>query len=248
MSATAAGFRAATPVDVTVGAPGIALFSVPAAVGAGLQEGALTARLGATAHGGVTVRIASSDPAVALVSRTATGAGAAFVDIPVANGSTDATYFIQGVRDARGRVTVTASATGFTSQGSTLDIVAPALDIQALPSSVSATGATAVFYVRVGIANTFGTALSVTQEVAPGAALVATLTNSVASVAQLVTTAGGAQTRTVLIVPGSSNSPTTLGAGGVAFDPLSAGDTTVTAAIPGTTTTAAGVVHVTVGG
>ncbi len=149
---------------------GIALFSVPAAVGAGLQEGALTARLGATAHGGVTVRIASSDPTLALVSRTATGAGAAFVDIPVANGSTDATYFIQGVRDARGRVTVTASATGFTSQGSTLDIVAPALDIQALPSSVSATGATAVFYVRVGIANAFGTALSVTQEVAPGAA------------------------------------------------------------------------------
>jgi len=70
----------------------------------------------------------------------------------------------------------------------------------------------------------------------------------VASVAQLVTTAGGAQTRTVLIAPGSSNSPTTLGAGGVAFDPLSAGDTTVTAAIPGATTTAAGVVHVTVGG
>ena len=61
-------------------------------VGAGLMEGTYTARLGATAHGGVTVRITSSDPGVSPVSRNSTTAGTAFVDIPVANGSTDATY------------------------------------------------------------------------------------------------------------------------------------------------------------
>jgi hypothetical protein len=39
-------------------------------VGAGLQTGAgFTARLGATEHGGVTMHIASSNPAVALVRR-----------------------------------------------------------------------------------------------------------------------------------------------------------------------------------
>ena len=54
VSATAAGFRAATPVDVTVSAPAMSLFSLPGLVGAGLMSGTYTARLGATAHGGVT--------------------------------------------------------------------------------------------------------------------------------------------------------------------------------------------------
>ncbi len=119
VNATAAGFRAAAPVDVTVSAPAISLFSLPGLVGAGLMSGTYTARLGATAHGGVTVRITSSNPALLLVSRNATTVGTASVDIPVANGSTDATYYIHGVEGARGTVTLTATATGFTqAQGS----------------------------------------------------------------------------------------------------------------------------------
>ena len=49
MSATAAGFRAAATVDVTVTQPGISLFSLPGLVGAGLISGTYTARLGASA-------------------------------------------------------------------------------------------------------------------------------------------------------------------------------------------------------
>ena len=114
VSATAPGFRTATPVNVTVSAPAMTLFSLPALVGAGLQSGGYTARLGATAHGGVTVRITSSNPAVLLVSPNATTVGTASVDIPVANGSTDATYYIHGIEGARGTVTLTATASGFT--------------------------------------------------------------------------------------------------------------------------------------
>ncbi len=77
VSATATGFRAATPVNVTVSAPAMTLFSLPGLVGAGLMSGTYTARLGATAHGGVTVRITSSNPAVLLVSRNASTVGTA---------------------------------------------------------------------------------------------------------------------------------------------------------------------------
>jgi uncharacterized repeat protein (TIGR01451 family) len=248
VNATATGFRAAAADAVTVTAPGITLFSMPASLGAGLQHGVVTARLGATGHGGVTMRVTSSDPSVVLLSRTTTGTGAAFIDIPIANGGTDGQFYVQGVRNARGQATVSATAPGFTQQQSAVDVVVPALDIQALPSSVGATDASTLFYVRVGVANTFGTALSLLQEVAPGPSLVVTLSNSAASVAQLVTTAGGAQTRTVLIAPGSSNSPLTLAAGGVQFDPLSGGETTVTASNPGAMTTDAAEITVTVTG
>jgi hypothetical protein len=44
----------------------------------------------------------------------------------------------------------------------------------------------------------------------------------------------------------SSNSPPTVSAAGVAFDPLLAGTVHVTATIPGFTTLPAGTVHVTV--
>jgi hypothetical protein len=248
VSATATGFRPATPVTVTVTAPGISLLSFPTNVGAALQAGASTARLGASAHGGVTVRITSSDPGILLVSRNATTVGSEFIDIPVANGSTDAPYFVQGVADARGTATVTVTAPGFTSAQGNVNVVAPALDIQSLPSTIAATAASVVFQVRVGIADTFNNTVSQVQSVAAGSSLVATVTNSAAGVAQLVTAAGGAQSRPVTIPGGSSQSPATVASGGIEFDPLTAGATTVVATIPGVVTTAAGSVTVTVTG
>ena len=100
-------------MTVTVSAPGMTLLNLPGLVGGGLMTGGFAARLGATAHGGVTVRITSSNPDVLLVSPNTTTAGTPFVDIPVANGSTDASFVIHGVEGAQGTVTLTATAPGF---------------------------------------------------------------------------------------------------------------------------------------
>ena len=194
------------------------------------------------------MRITSSDPSILLVSPNATTAGSASIDVAVANGGTDASYFVQGVPDARGTATVTASVTGFTSTQGNVNVVAPALQIESLPSSISATAASDIFQVRVGIADSFNNTLTQSQAVAAGSSLVATVTNSAAGVAQLVTAAGGAQSRAVTIAAGSSASPATVAAGGIEFDPLAAGVTTVVATIPGVVSTAAGSVTVTVGG
>jgi hypothetical protein len=52
----------------------------------------------------------------------------------------------------------------------------------------------------------------------------------------------------VTIAAGASTSPATVAAGGIEFDPLAAGTTTVVATIPDVVSTAAGSVAVTVGG
>ena len=65
-----------------------------------------------------------------------------------------------------------------------------------------------------------------------GSPLTATVANSASAVAQLATQAATGQTVTVQIAPGSSQSGTRA-QGGIEFDPLSAGSSTVSSTIPG---------------
>jgi uncharacterized repeat protein (TIGR01451 family) len=248
VSAEIPGFitTAAGVVTVNVSTPGITLFSLPATVGAGLQVGSFTARLGGSQHGGVTMRISSSDPAVAKVAPNTTTPGTDFIDVPIGNNLTDATYVIEGQDGANGTVTITASAPGFSDQTGSATVVQPAVRIENLPTSTTSLSTSQDFWVRVGTPNANNTNLATTQNPRAGSSLTATVTNSAALVAQLVTTAGAAQARTVTIPAGQSFSPTSLATGGVAFDPIGGGTTTVSAEIPGFITTAAGVVTVNV--
>ena len=244
VSASASGFDLVRTESVSVTAPGITLFSLPATVGSGLQTGPFTARLEGSAHTGVTMRIQSSNLAVLRVSANATTAGTEFIDVGVAAGSTDVTYYVHGMESVTGTATITASATGFDNGTGTANVVAPGLQIEGLLSSVLATAASDPFIVRVGIPNQFGTSLAVVQEVRAGQTLTATVTNTNVAAAQLLTLAGGAQSRSVSIPGGANQSAGTVAAGGIAFDPLAVGSTTVAATIPGFTATAAGSVLV----
>ncbi len=137
-------------------APTISILSASALVGAGLMDGSYTTRLGATAHGGVTVRVTSSNPGVLLLSRNATSVGAAFVDVPVANGNTDATYYIHGVEGARGTVTLTATAPGFTQAQATATVGDPALRLIGPPSTTTTLSPDSPFIVQLGVLNSTG--------------------------------------------------------------------------------------------
>jgi hypothetical protein len=245
ITARAGGFTpmASATHQVTVTAAGITLNSMPTAIGAGLQD-FYSGVLGGSDHPALTLRITSSDPSRVLLSRTATTAGTAFVDIPIAAGDTSFSYYIHAVEGTIGDVTITASAPGYVNQTGTVHVVQAGLQIEALGTSTTATGTSDDFYVRVGIPNAQNTALSQSQAVRAGTTMTVTVTNSNANAAQLVTLAGGAQSRTVVIAAGQSNSPTTVGSNGIAFDPLAVGTTTVSAAIPGVAQTAAGVVVV----
>ena len=197
------------------------------------MAGGGTARLGESNHGGVTVRITSSNPELLLVSRTPTTAAAAFVDVPVANGSTDASYWVHGVEAARGTVTLTATAPGFTQTQATTTVAETGLQLRNVTTSTTTLSPDSAFWVSIGVLNASG-AVAQFQALRTGAAaLSVTVSHTNTAVAQLVTTGGAGQTRTVTIVPGEFDSPTSVAAGGVAFDPIGGGTTTVNASATG---------------
>jgi len=216
-------------------------------IGAGLQDGNFRAQLSASDHGGTVVTVASSNPAVALVSLDATTPGVGSIDVTVAAGQIYANFYIQGVEGMAGSVLITASAPGFVDETGTIDVVQPALEISGLVQSTTVLGVDNPFTVRVGVANAQGTAIARLQQArAGGGGLTASVSNSNAAAAQLVTTAFTGQMVTVGIAEGQFSSASTVAAGGVAFDPLAAGMTQVSATIPGFGSTTAATVSVTV--
>jgi hypothetical protein len=203
-------------------------------VGSGLQTSYARARLSDSQHGGVTVRIESSDSTLALVTDDELTPGSKYVDIFVPNGSIDASFYVQALEDTTGQVYLTATATGFATGLDSIDVVVPALDISGLGTSQDSYDQDDPFSIRVGVPNGGNTALYTVQKVRVGGpGLTATITNSNATAAQLVTMPLTGQTVSVAISPGEYTSPGSVAAGGVAFDGLAAGMTDVEATIPG---------------
>jgi hypothetical protein len=234
IAATIPGFVAlpGATVVVTVSAPAINLNAL--AVGAGLQESASGSLGAAVPVGGLTIRITSSNPDVVLISPNATTPGTAFIDVTVNQGASFFTYYVQGVEDTSGTVTVTAKAPGYTDGTETVTVRQPALDIIFLPSTTRVGAANILFEVRIGVPNAGFTAYTAEQAIrAGGLVATATVTTSAPGVAQLVTTALTGGTVTVVIAAGQSRSPGTVALGGVAFHPLALGTTNVGATIPG---------------
>ena len=210
----------------------VSLVSFPVTIGSNLQGGPFTVRLPISNHGGRTVAIASSNAALVTVSNSSATAGGASQNVVIADGSTDATFFLHALAGT-GTATITASTNGFADGAATANIVQPAVAISGLAASVSVSAADQPFIVTVGIPNGGNTAIATPQPVRAGGSLTVTLANSTAATAQLTTTAGSAQSRTVTINAGQQQSAGSVGAGGVAFDPLAPGSTNVPASIPG---------------
>jgi hypothetical protein len=243
VSSSAPGFQATTAAtaSVTVTTPGIAFTSLPLTVGAGLQANAGWAQLGASNHGGITVRIESSNPSVALVSPDATTPGSAFVDVPVADGQVAAFFHVQGVEGVDGDVIVTASAPGFVDANGIVTVVPAALRFAGLATSAVAGGSADAFVVQVGTPTSDGATLSAQQAVrAGGVPLEVTVTSSDPAVAELSTAAGSGAAATLQIDPGANQ------ATGISLVPLATGQTQVSVSAPGMITTGAGMVTVTV--
>ena len=227
--------------SVTVSTPSIFMPGSVGTVGAGLQIGAFSGNLASgSQHGGVRVRLVSSDPSRVLVSPNTTTAGAGAIDIDVAAGVVNFTFVVQGTdwidgSSSAAAVTITASAPGFLGDSTAVTYVQAAVDIAALVTSTTAGAANLDFTVRVGLPSGNNTQVGSPQPRRAGAApLVATVTNSNESVAEIDLNGGlnGAQSQTANIVPGLTTTPSNA-TGGLEFDPKAQGSTVVTASIPG---------------
>ncbi|MFN8647814.1 MAG: hypothetical protein U0104_13680 [Gemmatimonadales bacterium] len=233
-TATIAGTR-----TVNVLQPGITVTTNYPTVGSGLQESG-GVFLGASQHGGVTVTLTSSDSTILKLAPNATTPGSASIQVPLANGQTSFSYYVQGMEgiSSATTVTVTAVASGFTNGTTGITVDQPAVEVQGLGGSYTGGGADVNFYAQVGVANTQNSNLARAQVVRAGApaALTASFTSSLPAAGTLVDSTGVGTPRTAQISAGGTVYYTPTGGpaqGGVAFRPLAAGNTTVSVSIPG---------------
>jgi len=199
-----------------------------------LQSFCCNVFLSASQHGGVTVRVTSSNPAVVLVAPNSSTAGTAFVDQFVPNGTTSLNFAVQGVEGTTGTVALTITAPGFLdATGSlTVNVVQAAIELINVNLNQSVGGPDDIFRVRTGRPNTNASALVAVEPIRVGfgggtGPLEVTITNSDATVGELIQNGGMAQTFTVPIPQGSSTSANNAGTTGVAFRPIGAGSSTV---------------------
>ncbi|HKS06387.1 MAG TPA: Ig-like domain-containing protein [Gemmatimonadaceae bacterium] len=235
ISATIPGFLSTTNASRTVNVTSPTMSMSPTTVGGGLMRGS-SGSLSDGNHGGITVRVTSSNPAIALLAPNTTTAATAFIDIPVPNGQTFYSYTVHGVEGALATVQITAVAPGFTDGTTTATVVAPMLDISGVSTTRNTASTTDAFTVRIGIGNPSG--LSELQNLRFGASqITATVTTTNATVVPLVTLAGNVSSTTVTIAAGNSSSPGSVATGGVAVDGLIPGTATISATIPTYTAT-----------
>ena len=237
VTATAPGFNnawseASQTVTVTQTAITITDPGSYSRVGGGLQD-EFRLTLGGSAHGGVTVRVASSDTTRTLLAADATTPGTSFIDLFIPDGQTTKDFYVQGINGVNGTVTLTATNPLFTTGTASVDVVTSIVQIVGLSTTMAVSSASDAFYVRTGILNAAGTSIETYQPVSPVGPVQVLLTSSNALVARLLTNvAVGAQV-TVSVPINSSYSPSTKTAGGVEFDPLTTGATTVSATVNG---------------
>jgi hypothetical protein len=231
---------------VSIAQPGITVNGTT--VGSGLQVNAFGS-LGAPNHGGVTVTLVSSNGAL-LLAPDANTPGTSSINIFVPNGTQSFGFYEQGLEGQTDTVTaaITATASGFTTGNGTADVVPAAFDVIGLPSSPTAGGPDVAFYVRTGIANQTYTSLTQLQSVRAGAPapLNVTVGTDAVAIGPLVTSSGTAASVPLQIPVLSSNTPTSVATGGVAFRPAAAGAVTITTTIPGLIGTTSAITIITV--
>jgi len=237
ISASAPGFNNAYSggnVSVTVNLLGMTLSDIywgDYRVGSGLQI-PFRLTLGGSAHGGVTVRIASANPSILRVAPDATTAGTAFIDVYIPNGQTYKDFYIQGQAGNVGTAPLTATNSNFTTGSTSVEVVQGVLQILNLSTSLAASATDDPFQVRTGYLHSNGTSFRYAP-VSGAGPLTVMLQSSNAAVGQLKTYMATGSSVTISIPINTYDSPSSVESGGVAFDPLTQGTTTISASASG---------------
>jgi hypothetical protein len=221
MGPTPAGFS--TPsnfqsITATVTASGINMSAET--VGKDLQSQASGSLQAPAPAGGVAVTLTSADPTKLLLAPNATTAGSVSIVVSLAQNATSISYFVQALAGS-GTVQVTASAPSFVD--GTVDVaLTPSGFVINSPSSISTTAAAANTNVQLCSAQLNPTTFnrSTTQNLRFGIAPVSVgVTSSNPAVGVMVNSPGS--------IAGNASCT-----GGMQFDPLAIGNTTLTIGTP----------------
>jgi hypothetical protein len=201
-------------------------------IGGGLQA-PYRLTLGASGHGGVTVRIASSDTFRILLSENATTAGTSFIDLVIPDGQTTANFFVQGINGVNGTVTLTATTALFTTTTRDVELVQGVIDIISNPTTIAAGAADDPFQVRTGYVHSNGTTFRRAPVSAGDAPLQVLVSSSDVGVAEVQTLNENGVSATVAVQANQFDSPSTVALGGIALDPIAAGTTSISTTVIG---------------
>lgn len=192
-------------------------------IGEGLSSGIDVLLAAPAPPGGTRVTLVSADPTKILIAPDAQSVGSASLVVVVPAGARSARYTLNALEGTSGaRVYIRGSIAGYLTDSAATTVVPSVVQFaQQLFFPTTATPMTAI----IGFASAFGVT---PQPIRPGGQTVTlTVSNSVATVARLLTAAGPTQQTTVVIIPGQSASPlmSSPSAPGVQFQPLAPGQT-----------------------
>jgi hypothetical protein len=236
--AEAPGFDATFPlssVSVDVTQPGVTVtFSSlqDQQLGVGLQAAYLVT-LDSSAHGGATVRVTSLDPSRARVAADASTPGTSFIDLVFSDGETSKSFFVQAVSGAPGLVDIVASEPRFETGTMSLEVVQPVLFLSGFDPTQTTSSPNDDIYAHTGIHSPFFGGSFWNQTVSAAGPLTVTFTSSNPAVGEIVTSTTSGASGTAVIPAAGGNTPFTVDTGGVAFDPIAEGATSVSATAPG---------------
>jgi len=237
VSASAAGYTTYTGsiFTVTISQPSLSMADIwwgDHRIGGGLQA-PYRVTLGASQHGGVTVRVASGDTFRILLASNATTAGTSFIDLFIPNGSTTADFYVQGINGVTGNVTLTATTPLFPIATRDVELVQGVIDIINNPASIAAGAADDPFQVRTGYVHSNGVSFRWAPVSAGDAPLQVLVSSSDTSVAEVQTLNENGVSATVEVQTNQTDSASAVASGGIALDPVAPGTVSISTEVIG---------------
>ncbi len=172
IDASAAGFvlTDAASVDVTVSGNALSIensSSYP--VGSGLQQGTYYVLRDGSTTSAVTTTVTTLTPSVCKVAVDGNTIGGTSIALTIAVNQTQSPYFwVQGMDAIQGACQLQVTASGYTSDANSIDVVRPAIRITNLATSILPTAANDPFNIEIGIADSAQSTLAVIQPVRAG--------------------------------------------------------------------------------
>ncbi|MFN0098075.1 MAG: Ig-like domain-containing protein [Gemmatimonadaceae bacterium] len=219
------------PQAVTVTVPRLSPSVGSSTLGSGLAQSASLSVETSIPAGGRTLTLTSSDPSRVLLAPNSTTLGSGVLNIPMNAGSFSANFVVMALEGVTGTVSVSATIPGYRDTTFTFTVVQGAVTLNGPSATRTLAQGDEGFQAQVGVPSGNTVIPQVVRFGAP-ASLTVTLISSAPSIGTLVVGGVVGSPATVSIPVGESIS-TFSEPSRANFRPLSAGNTTVTATIPG---------------
>jgi hypothetical protein len=218
---------------MTVNGPVITM-SASAEIGSGLQYGAYSVNLGATAHGGVTLTLRTLTPNVAVIQTNATTLGVDSVDYGIPDGTGSFSFWLGGLEGITSDSTlVVAEVPGFAPDTMKVVVRRAAFELVGVPANTTTLSPNDNVYVQFGVPNQAGTTMNAYQGSRFGGSTPTfAIRSNAPTVVRIADSAGTGDSLFVTAPAGQYYTPTSVGSGGLATDPLTTGSTSIVATHP----------------